>query len=279
MKKFQKVILFIILICLTTVSFSSCKSCNYQGYKGDYPELYTEAVYSILTANGYGNPGAESVGDPEIAVLETDEYGRVLFAYHEENHLFAICIAQKSDENFVYYYPDFNFIIKADYKYGYSNDINKYLANSFTEDDIKNLKTLNDFDKTFNESKCIKTAITHLKESPSINKNIEQKFKVLCKKYAKKCGCKGEDSVYRYANFCTYDDYGRMLFYIYGIHRDVNGEGISPTSKTKYFNLAIIFNSDWSYDETKCILEIMNISNYQDDLKEFKQLNYWNQLQ
>ena len=41
--------------------------------------------------------------------------------------------------------------------------------------------------------------------------------------------------------------------------------------------LAIIFNPDGSYDEETCVLELNDFYHEQDRLKEFKELNGWNQ--
>ncbi|MDE6075985.1 MAG: hypothetical protein K2G26_06075, partial [Clostridia bacterium] len=247
-----------------------CKYCSYQGYDGEYSELYTEAVYSILGAKGYYD--SPSLMDPKIEILETDNYGRVMYAYNESGTI-AVCIMQKADENYVYYYPDFNFIRSSCFTW--VDDLKEYVSNSFSNESITSLKDLNDFDKEYDESKCIKTTITRHKETLGCSKNIEKKLETLCKQYAKDNGCKGEDSVYRYSLYCTSDDYGRMLFYIYGIHRDVKGEGISPNSENMSFDLAIIFNPDWSFDTANSLLWLKD--NYQNDLKEFKQLHNWNQ--
>lgn len=272
MKNFKKMISFIVFICSAIFALCACGGCTYLGYRGDYPALYTEAVSSILGVAGfYDDP---SLADPEIKVLETDDYGRVMYTYSESGML-AVCIMQKSDEEYVYYYPDFNFIKNTNYTW--AEDINECVSNSFSQERISTLKELNDFGKEFDETKCIKTAIVRKKETHKFSKDTEKQLEALCKQYAKDSGCKGEDSVYRYSEYCTSDNYGRMLFYIYGLHRDANGDGISPNSKTKYFDWAIIFNPDWSYDKTNTLLELTDIDNYQSDLKEFKQLHNWNQ--
>lgn len=272
MKKLKKTILFIIFICLTIFSVSICGGCIYPGYRGDYPALYTEAISSILGMSGHLD--GSSPCDSEIDILETDDYGRVMYTYYESG-TFAVCIMQKADEDYVYYYPDFNFIKNSDYTW--AEDTNEFVNNSFSQESITTLKKLNDFNKEFDETKCIKTAIIHKKETRKFNRDTEKQLKALCKQYAKDSGCKGEDSVYRYAEYCASDNYGRMLFYIYGLHGDVKGEGLSPNSETMYFHLAIIFNPDWSYDETNSLLGLADIDNYQSDLKEFKQLHNWNQ--
>lgn len=271
MKKIKRLAIFVIM---TVLAAATLCGCNYKGYEGEHPALYAEAINSILGISGfYDSP---SLADSYIDILETDDNGRVMYMYRESG-IVAICIAQKHDSDYVYYYPDFNFIL-AEETNGFGNKKATEIMNDcFAEDDIANLKSLNDFNQEFNENKCIKTKIITKKNSPTINKKTENQLETLCKQYAKDSGCKGEDSVYRYANFCTYDDYGRMLFYIWGVHRDVYGEGISPSSTEREFRLAIIFNPDWSYDTSNTFFELEDMFNYQNDLKEFKQLHNWNQ--
>lgn len=58
--------------------------------------------------------GIEGQESAKIVVLETDSYGRTLFTYDESTGLLdggvtlSVLIAQKSDENYVYYYEDKN---------------------------------------------------------------------------------------------------------------------------------------------------------------------------
>lgn len=271
MKRFGRIFILSGVAALIVFTLGGCtnflKHFSYQGYNGDYPALYAEAINSVLGVFGYHD--SSSLADPEIEILETDKYGRVMYKYKEDCAK-AVCIVQKYDDDYVYYYPDYNFIGGA------TNDMRELELKLFAPESIENLKALNDFDKEFDESKCIKTAIISRKDSPKISKNTENQLETLCKQYAKDSGCKGEDSVYKYAIFCTYDTYGRMLYYVNGIHHDVNGEGTNANSTIRNFNFAIIFNPDWSFDKTDTLLEISD-GFYQTALKEFKQLHNWNQ--
>ncbi len=271
MKKGKKSLVIAISLILITFPVFGCKYCYYQGYRGKYPELYTETIYSVLECSGfYDSP---SLADPAIVILESDTYGRIMYCYYESNML-AICIMQESDDNYVYYYSDYNFILVPNFKPGLGT-LEEVIYKAYTEKEINDFKAINDFGKEFDESKCIKRKITLKKDEPQLSKSNEQLLTNLCIAYAKESGCLGKDSVYRYARFNTYDDYGRMLYYVYGVHCDVNGEGHSPTSESKEFHLAIIFNPDWSYDETNTFLELKD-NNYQSDLKAFKELHNWN---
>lgn len=271
MKKFERTVILGIMIVFAT---NALFGCTYKGYESEHPALYSESINSILGVNGFYD--GISLADPFIDILETDDFGRVMYMYREST-ISALCIAQKYDDDYVYYYPDFNFI-RVTQQVGNDNKSATEIMNEyFTENDIENLKSHNDFYKKFDDDKCIKTAIITRKNSPELNNETIGRLEALCNQYAKDSGCNGEDSVYRYAEFCTYDNYGRMLYYVYGVHRDVYGEGISPDSTTRDFHFAIIFNPDFDLDQTNALLELFDVDNYQNDLKEFKYLHNWNQ--
>ena len=66
-------------------------SCTSTEYKGEFPELYSVAINSVL-----GNIGYEAHTDSIIAIIEEDGFGRILFSYTEERMTYSILIIQKS---------------------------------------------------------------------------------------------------------------------------------------------------------------------------------------
>ena len=69
----------LILLVSCILSLASCYIRKYE-YLGDYPELYSVAVNSLLGAEGFqsaGIIGREGL-EPAISILERDNYGRVL---------------------------------------------------------------------------------------------------------------------------------------------------------------------------------------------------------
>ena len=83
MKFAIKIELYIfILICFVIIGLVF-NGCTYKEYKGEYPDLYTVAINSILWNNGHSY-GADKAVDSNIEVIETDEYGRILFSYYEK---------------------------------------------------------------------------------------------------------------------------------------------------------------------------------------------------
>ncbi len=87
----------------------------------------------------------KSPGYPEI--IEEDSYGRTLYEYTLWNSLAeeketVLVVLQKSDNDYVYYYEDLNYIFE---EYG--------------EEEISLLKEQNDWEKAFDESKMSRRSI------------------------------------------------------------------------------------------------------------------------
>jgi hypothetical protein len=267
----NRILILFIYIIVAIIVFSSCKP---YAYPGDYPELFTVALHSLLGAEGFLL--SEVKFSPKIEILEEDEYGRVLFAY-SEGGILNLIIIQKSDSKYSYYYPDYNFISSLLPPDGFFNDqvFNHTLLNAFPEEAKQSLKEKNDWEKELDESKFIKAEIVRRKTEPDI-KIKELDFEILFKKIARDTDYKGKDALFRNSVYCTSDDYGRMLYYGYGIGKDIYDNGVYPDTPRRYFQLALIFNPDGSYNENICILELTDLLSYQDDLKAFKDKNGWN---
>lgn len=236
----------ILIVCLTTLSLVGCK----KNYSGDYPELYTVAIHSLLWNKGFSTK-TDKFCDPTIEIIENDHYGRVLFQYTEKSFtsdiaFSSLVIMQFSTKEYVYYYEDFNFIAKE--KVSYSDVIVE-----FDSKEIEKLKECNDWDKELNLDKCTKKEISNVKEKIPIE---EEKLKKIYSTYD------GYRSNLTY--FLSGDEYGRFICYssIFIIKDDEHIEQ----------SVVILFQKDLSYS----IFTPKSIYNYQDELKEFKTLNNWN---
>ena len=72
-KKNNSIISLIVLVIL--IFTTGCTQRPYE-YQGEYPELYSIAINSLLGAKGYYQAGEQGIQDPEIIFIEEDEYGR-----------------------------------------------------------------------------------------------------------------------------------------------------------------------------------------------------------
>lgn len=243
--------IFTAISCLVIV-LAAVAGCGYKGYSGQRTDLYTVAVNSILWNNGYSYQ-TERLTDPKIEIIETDEFGRTLFTYYEKYYdgaklsFSALIISQCSLNGYVYYYEDNNYAIKAQETYS------KELQN-FTEEEIADLKLLNDWDKAVDLQKCIKKKISKSKQSiPESSQNIVEKavneFNLAGTNYN------------IYADYLTDDVNGNFIVY---------GSIICFDERDIYFAALIKADGesiDWFVPE--------NPYSYQTEFKSFKENGDW----
>jgi len=217
--------------------------------------------------------------DSNSIVIDEDEYGRRMFIYWGDSNLgaetwmsnapvYAILISQKTEGGYVYYYPDFNFFLlkgiplKAEIAHDEEETI-KYILSHDLEDEIEQLKTLNDWGRPLDESKWISIQVMSRAE---IERRID--YTVPYTYF---------DGVFAYVSnspditragfyYLTSDDYNRHIFFFRALYQD-------EFYKEAY---VVIFNEDYSFDPVNGIMEITDVWNYQEELKTFKERNGWN---
>lgn len=244
MKKIYSILLGVILL-LTT--FTGCYDYS---YSGEHPELYTVAVNSLLWNKGISTQ-TDRVCDSDIEVIEKDDYGRVLFKYTEKsftsNLAFSgLLVLQAQEDDFVYYYENYNMLCKE--KVSHSD-----VKVEFDAQEKEQLKELNDWNKEIDLKKCIKKEIcTEKKDIPIEESMLEDIFSDI------------EGYRNHYTFYLTNDDYGRFICYSVV---DTLNEG---KADDKY--IVLLFD-----EQLKCFMyEPSSYYEYQDEFKEFKEINNWN---
>ncbi|MCL2518747.1 MAG: hypothetical protein FWF15_09310, partial [Oscillospiraceae bacterium] len=91
-------IIAIIIVIISIVSLSSCIPSwlkRRRIYEGEYPELYSIAINTLLGARGYGY--SEQPFEPVIEIVDEDDYCRKLFIYFENSSIstYSLIISQK----------------------------------------------------------------------------------------------------------------------------------------------------------------------------------------
>lgn len=192
----KAIAIIMIMIVFTSLLFTA--GCGRLKIPDEAAPYYAEAIASLLWCKG-NSASIERIGRPEIKVIEEDSFGRVMFEYSEgwanvglfktgaiyDYLLCAVLIAQKCDEEFVYYYPDVNFKCRKLVK----ND--RYaLPTELTENELTELKQLNDWDKEIDLSRCTKAAnkyeivhrsILDSEQIQAIGKELENRYGItLC---------------------------------------------------------------------------------------------------
>jgi len=232
--------------CVTFLIYSSRTSHRDGKYNGDYPELYSIAVNSVLGTRGY-HPDSHGRFQSMVEIREEDSFGRVMFFYYEKNTIsrLSLIISQKSDEEYAYYYPDYNFI--------------SIPGGKFSDEKIEEMKRKNDWNMNIDIDRYEKVKIIRQKaEKGPVKKSQVKEFhrKVL-----------GNDaSGNHFTIFFTKDDYNRSMYVGFGRRRKDLSERYD----------ILFFQPDGSYDDKNGVMELTDLNNYQDDLMAFKERNNWN---
>ncbi len=252
-----------LLLC----SMLLCGCSFYKEYEGEYSDLYTEACCSLVFSNGFLR--SESVHQSAIDLIEEDDYGRKLFSYYEkqlyhfegQKYILSLLVCQKSDYEYVYYYPDYNFYSIDTQKKVDIYDSHKPTSvpdplSEFTEDEINALKEKNDWNKELQIDKCVKQKIFVEKEKCEIDKSV---LNGICNDIVDM----DEYSLYKHSFLCS-DEYGRKIYCLEFSNRELN----------RYY--IILLNPDLTYDKQTFSREIFGPFNCQNEIYELKQNNNWN---
>lgn len=271
MKKIIKITFCILCALIIVFAFAFNVLFNYTGYKGEYQDMYTVAVNNVFGISGYISNG-EALSDPEIQIIETDEFGRTLFFYSEHTEAepdfgMAFIVMQKSENGYVYYYQD-----KCYIPYFYTVSDWSSISEKYDTAVLQELKELNDWNREFNEEKCVKLKADNKKSEGKIHPK-KHTFNEIIYNYETKNGYAGEDkSFFQYSEYCETDAYGRELYFVCGMTMNTaeNGENISDC-----YNYAIIFNADGTCSDNG-IIRIEDIAESFNSVNELKENNNWN---
>lgn len=228
-------------------------SCGYKGYSNNNLELYSTAVNSVLWINGY-SWSADFECDPQIEIIDKDEYGRVLYTYYEKYYkgsnlsFSSLIVCQNSNEKEVYYYEDINYIVKK--QTIYSKNIEK-----FSEEEISYLKSINDWNKEIDYGKCVRKDKIKRKQKIINKKEIQNKlidkFKLTNTEYVlyfDYLTSNNDDSKYIIYGFLNKKEEDNLFF-------------VSMIEKNNDVKLNLFFPS--------------NIYDYKEELINFKKMNNW----
>ena len=259
----------VVLIVIGLVNFLKPYS-----YGGEYKDLYSTAVWNIFGIRGFYS-GGEFVRDPSIEIYEKDSKGRVLFAYYDGyygvsddniGYFGGIVIMQYSDGNSIFCYDNCYLPV-------YQGTISGY-KDVYSEDAINQFKIDNDWNLEINKDLCLEHP--YVSRRPKGDLKIKEKeFESAIKTYVYNHGYKGDDTIYRYSYFSQKDKSGKELYYVKGCGTDVEGQGVSPNSVSKWYEFAIIFNEDRSCPESN-IMEITDAKESANIIKELKISTDWN---
>ena len=246
----MKIIVCILIIGILLCCFYGCGSNEPFQYSGNDVALYTEAIYSILGAKGFEHT-SHGLTNPDVSILEEDTYGRILFCYYEgsvmEDMRIFLLISQRTEDGFVYYYPDYNFLILN------KEDLiqDGIVDRSWWEiDQVEELKVANDWDQEIDLNKCIKQIVTRKKEDPLSKRERNDLYEAIYGEY--------DTDAYIHINYSSMDDEGKCLYL-------ARNTSCTPTD----FKMLIV-DGDAYYSK-----KINNLTAYQEELAAFKREHNW----
>lgn len=237
MKRFSMIISFVLLCSLL------CTGCRdtFRHY-GEYPEYFSIGINTMLGITGSEND--------EIEILEQDAMGRTMFAYisHDKiddtSGVYSIMVCQKTDSKYAYFYPDYHFVVA-------------HTKEDITDKQIETLIETNDWNKALDETKMMKVKIVRRREQKNGRGSREEK-------------------IFKETNTV---DFNNEKIIMSGLGKDKDNRWLFFVRITdmeyQYLrSYMLILNEDYSYEDTY-LEEIEDVWNYQEQLKEFKELNNW----
>lgn len=245
-------------ICLTLsflFIFLMC-ACEPYEYIGKNPELFTVAIYNII--------GGDYFKHAKTSVIETDDYGRVLYKYNfycdvfgdiSGGNLVGLCVSQLTRNGRAYFYEDFCVAVLPDDGKEPSGLL------------IADLKEQNDWDEPLNEEKMSSRPIAENASGRNTANACSEKIAEYV--FLRECP-QPEERIVQLI-FVSSDDLGKSLFYV-----RTYDESSSESNGFEYHDsFAIIINADGSYDTETFMLSIDNVLYYQHNIHELKQANGW----
>lgn len=289
MKRHLKIIAF---ACMLLILLTVASGCAYRGYRGDYASAYTlfySQVPDILGARTNG----PLLLDPQIMMLESDEYGRALYVYFEDtDELLSVGIVQKEEGERVFFYPEKSTISARMPDNYYDIDNAEYSESEllslvnllFTSDMMEKLKADNDWGLPIVEGKLDSAEIVlpkisarweHRKDSVNLAQTDWEKQIIAVAFKNGHVFDENEDFYFSHANYMATDDYGRRLYYVEGYYYEYP-EDDSHIWYIKYdLEMIAIINPDGSFNAEAFMVELEDKANYQEQIRDLKIANCW----
>lgn len=172
-------------------------------YRGQYSELLTVSLHSLL--------GVYDSEMNQIEVLQTDDYGRILYAYstfpltagdpgasvhtwyNDESRLIGVLICQFVDSDYVYFYEGCNYLI-AESPIKEEQPLSQLVSLFFSEEEIAHLKSKNDWGKSLALHNATTAPVNEhweYQQTQAVEKVIETELgedwrKIYCAAYARR---------------------------------------------------------------------------------------------
>ena len=266
----KKRVLTLVLAVLMIFSFIGCSDPTL--YDGSHPELFVVATHSLLGVwGGWGEV---------VLVLEEDAFGRVLFAYAGFSsgsdiggalNILAVLVSQRTTETHSYFYSGINVISHEiamqvrDFNSSASEFLSEdFVMEHFTEEEIAQLKAGNSWNEELDEDRFFRARISRRRKSLYMTNVSEEALREAYLAVVEIDSFNAErDSIP-----LTMDKNGNIIFFI-------QGRRFEPRVTIRYPTFLFMFDADGNLIEGTGVMELIDLWDYCDQLREFKEANGW----
>ena len=243
--KLKRSITWLIFIAVMITLFAGCTRYEYVGKHIDLHTIIMNNTLGVATSRVglWARP------------MDEDSFGRRMFIYG--GHEIAIGICQKSDNKYVYYYPDdcyilYNLTIEQRWSLIEDGELSDSVWDIIPAEDLEMLKEMNDWDKPIDESRCEKKKISRNSSGNFVKDEAMMAFYAVIDY---------DRSSPEWFQYMTSDDYGRHIYF----------SRICDSDGNYIDNYAVMFHPDKRFDYIK----IIDLFDYREQMKEFKARNNW----
>jgi hypothetical protein len=222
---------------------------------------FTKDRVVLVTQTSHAIPGARTSdvhASSQYEIIETDDYGRKLFAisYSVRPFIIATCVMQKSDDQNVYYYDNVSYLCTEKYK-------------SYSQEQIIKLKEDNDWNKPLDATKMIKRELVNhatlqMERKPS--NSMEEAQNAFYEKIEK------NDKMMTFIQFFDYSTTGQELFLV---SRQDNKSINGGYDYGPFDDYLMILNADGTYDPENYLIKVADLNHSNEPLTEIKEKNGW----
>lgn len=242
MKTFGTII--VVLIILFSVITCGCQ----RRYSQDMVMMFTQVFHAV--------PGTRSFDKHSIEgeIIETDDYGRMQFSFWTGN-IEGVCIMQKHEEKYVYYYDNVSYLISEEHK-------------EHTTEELDAFKEANDWNEPMDESKMIKRELIESTLYTYTKKDLERK-ELLQIFYNTMIDTE------KYMTFVGYCDSSQTGQELYFVSRAINKSTTGGYEYVPFDHYFMILNADGTYDPENYLIKYDDLRHSNEPLAEIKEKNGW----
>lgn len=261
--KVKNIVSKILIICLLLMLTACDKQNEY--YSNDI-DLHSIAINSLL--------GVYTRESDQVQVLETDDFGRKLFAFNaytfnhteEGGRILAVLVSQKTKDDKAYFYDNVDCLYcpapsPSSYK-KFKEQTEQIVKSYFTDEQISSLKEANDWDKPLDSAKFFEIKADSFKKDTVSELKRHKAFLMV-----------GSDAEYKRCRMeaLTTDKNGKSIYFVRTAHSA--NEDDKNYIITTY---AFMFDKNGNVDSSKGIMAIKDVWDYSEQLAAFKAANDWN---